>query len=67
MTGVSKGLTVLDTNGKVWLSFTYSVDVANYYPGYGFLATYILGRYPGYGFLAKYVYYRQVTTVYCTQ
>jgi hypothetical protein len=44
MTGRSKGLTVLDTDGAPWLSFTYKININAYSPSAGFLGKFVLGE-----------------------
>jgi hypothetical protein len=44
MTGRSKGLTILDTAGAPWLSFTYKININAYSPGAGFLGKFVLGE-----------------------
>jgi hypothetical protein len=50
MTGKSKGLTILDTAGAPWLSFTYKINSNAYSPSAGFLGKFVLGE-------RKFIYY----------
>jgi hypothetical protein len=50
MTGKSKGLTIFDTAGAPWLSFTYKININAYSPSAGFPGKFVLGE-------RKFIYY----------